>query len=134
MSVAFARNLPDLPSGNAHLLTDQLFRDIYTSVHLHTYTPASNAMATAPYRALTRVSIAWSGNPASEDTDTLVLTIGRYSVDLRMWASGPLRGEIEWGMVGYVAEAPSSTKGMSQTTTHLNSRETNVGMGQYHRL
>jgi hypothetical protein len=61
-------------------------------------------MATESIRALSRVSIAWSGGKPSENTDTLVLTIKGYSVDLRMWAAGPHAGEIEWGMVGYVID------------------------------
>ncbi|ODN80027.1 hypothetical protein L202_03889 [Cryptococcus amylolentus CBS 6039] len=60
-------------------------------------------------RASTRISIAWSGAAPVEDTDTLVLTIGGYSLDLRVFISGPDKDNIDWATVAKVAELPEST-------------------------
>lgn len=68
---------------------------------------ASRIMAAV--RASTRVSIAWSGAPAFEDTDTLVLTINGFSLDLRVFAEGPDEGKIEWSTVAKVVELEGST-------------------------
>ncbi|EXJ93261.1 hypothetical protein A1O1_01652 [Capronia coronata CBS 617.96] len=48
-------------------------------------------------RASTRVSIRWPPAPASEPTDTLVLSVGGYYVDLRVRKSD---GEIDWALAG----------------------------------
>ncbi|WVQ77264.1 hypothetical protein IAR50_006948 [Cryptococcus sp. DSM 104548] len=60
-------------------------------------------------RASTRISIAWSGAAPIEDTDTLVLTIGSYSLDLRVFTSGQDKGKIDWATVANVSETPGST-------------------------
>ncbi|ORY27122.1 hypothetical protein BCR39DRAFT_446757, partial [Naematelia encephala] len=56
-----------------------------------------------------RVSIAWSGAEPIEDTDTLVLTIDGYSLDLRVFVDGPDRGSIDWSTVAHVKEVEGST-------------------------
>ncbi|WVQ99158.1 hypothetical protein IAU59_006290 [Kwoniella sp. CBS 9459] len=61
-------------------------------------------------RVSIRVSIAWSGQPAIEDTDTLVLTIDGYSLDLRVFNTGPDKGTIDWSTVARVGEIEGSTK------------------------
>ncbi|WRT66088.1 uncharacterized protein IL334_003041 [Kwoniella shivajii] len=61
-------------------------------------------------RASIRVSIAWSGADAIEDTDTLVMTIDGYSLDLRVFVSGPDTGSIDWSTVAHVSEIEGSTK------------------------
>ncbi|WVR07311.1 hypothetical protein IAU60_004352 [Kwoniella sp. DSM 27419] len=61
-------------------------------------------------RASHRVSIAWSGAEPFEDTDTLVLTISGYSLDLRVFTSGPDEGKIDWSTVAHVGEIEGSTK------------------------
>ncbi|KAL1410869.1 hypothetical protein Q8F55_001812 [Vanrija albida] len=67
-------------------------------------------MVADPVRASTRVSIAWSGAPAQEDTDTLVLTINGYSLDLRVVLPGHAgAGTLDWGTVGLVVELEGST-------------------------
>ena len=61
----------------------------------------------ASSRASTRVSIAWSGAGPTEDTDTLVLTIEGYSLDLRVFVStSPQAGEIDWSTASLVKEVP----------------------------
>lgn len=67
----------------------------------------------AAVRASTRVSIAWKGHDAYEDTDTLVLTIHDFSLDLRVLVSGPQEGQIDWSTVAKVSELEGSTKGGS---------------------
>lgn len=67
----------------------------------------------ASVRASTRVSIAWSGEAAFEDTDTLVLTIEGWSLDLRVFNSGPAKGTIDWSTVARVTTLPESTPGES---------------------
>ncbi|WVF71738.1 hypothetical protein IAT40_006546 [Kwoniella sp. CBS 6097] len=61
-------------------------------------------------RVSIRVSIAWSGQSAIEDTDTLVLTIEGYSLDLRVFNMGPNKGTIDWSTVAHVGETEGSTK------------------------
>ena len=59
----------------------------------------------ASSRASTRVSIAWSGAEPKEDTDTLVLTIEGYSLDLRVFISPNLyAGKIDWSTASLVKE------------------------------
>jgi hypothetical protein len=65
----------------------------------------------AAVRASTRVSIAWKEEEAYEDTDTLVLTIHDFSLDLRVFTSGPQKGQIDWSTVAKVSELEESTKG-----------------------
>jgi hypothetical protein len=65
----------------------------------------------AAVRASTRVSIAWNGGEPYEDTDTLVLTIRDFSLDLRVFISGPQKGQIDWSTVAEVSEAEGSTEG-----------------------
>lgn len=60
--------------------------------------------ADSPVRASLRVSLAWSGGEPFEDTDTLVLTIMGYSLDLRVFTVGPQTGQIDWASVGRVHE------------------------------
>ena len=67
----------------------------------------------SPVRASTRISIAWSGAEAYENTDTLVLTINGWSLDLRVYIGGPHEGEVEWATVGNVIELEGSTDGAS---------------------
>ncbi|WWC61543.1 uncharacterized protein I303_104127 [Kwoniella dejecticola CBS 10117] len=61
-------------------------------------------------RVSTRVSIAWSGTEPIEDTDTLVLTIDGYSLDLRVFIDGKDKGSIDWSTVAHVGEIEGSTK------------------------
>lgn len=72
------------------------------------YRPVYNMAAV---RASTRVSIAWGDQEAYEDTDTLVLTIHDFSLDLRVFILGPQRGQIDWSTVAKVSELDGSTKG-----------------------
>jgi hypothetical protein len=65
----------------------------------------------AVVRASTRVSIQWKDLDAYEDTDTLVLTIHDFSLDLRVFISGPQKGQIDWSTVAKVSELEGSTKG-----------------------
>lgn len=58
-------------------------------------------------RASKRVSIAWGGRPAREDTDTVVLTINDYSLDLRVFTEGPDTGGIDWAIVAFVHSVPT---------------------------
>ncbi|WWD17571.1 hypothetical protein CI109_102012 [Kwoniella shandongensis] len=67
-------------------------------------------MSPAPARASTRISITWSDRPPLEDTDTLVLTIEGYSLDLRVFVDGPQNGEIDWSTVARVDEVEGSTE------------------------
>lgn len=69
----------------------------------------------APVRASTRVSIAWSGGPPEEDTDTLVLTIDGYSIDLRVFTSGPDVGKVDWASVGLVREVEGEGEAKRKT-------------------
>lgn len=48
-------------------------------------------------RASTRISIRWPPAPAEEPTDTLVLSVGEYYVDLRVKKSD---GSIDWALAG----------------------------------
>jgi hypothetical protein len=64
-------------------------------------------------RASTRISIAWSGAEPIEDTDTLVLTIHGYSLDLRVFIDSPSAGQIDWSTVARVSETEESTPGAS---------------------
>lgn len=52
-------------------------------------------MSTA--RVSTRISIRWPPAPASEPTDTLVLTLGGFYVDLRIDKAS---GGIDWALAG----------------------------------
>jgi len=67
----------------------------------------------AAVRASKRVSIAWREQDAYEDTDTLVLTIHDFSLDLRVFNSGPQKGQMDWSTVAKVSELEGSTKGES---------------------
>lgn len=67
----------------------------------------------AAVRASIRVSIAWKGAPAYEDTDTLVLTIHDLSLDLRVFTLGKQKGEIDWSTVAKIEQGEGSTKGES---------------------
>lgn len=64
-------------------------------------------------RAATRVGISWDGAEAFEDTDTLVLTINEFSLDLRVFNTGKDAGKIDWSTVAKVSEAEGSTAGRS---------------------
>jgi hypothetical protein len=68
----------------------------------------------AAVRASTRISISWKGAESYEDTDTLVLTINSWSLDLRVVNTGPRVGQIDWSTVARVTELPSSTSGQLQ--------------------
>lgn len=48
-------------------------------------------------RASTRISIRWLPDPAAEDTDTLVLSVGGYYVDLRVHK---IKDNIDWLLSG----------------------------------
>ncbi|WWC70497.1 uncharacterized protein I206_104448 [Kwoniella pini CBS 10737] len=61
-------------------------------------------------RVSTRISIAWSGAEPIEDTDTLVLTIDGYSLDLRVFLEGLDKGSMDWSTVAHVGEIEGSTK------------------------
>lgn len=65
----------------------------------------------AAARVSVRVSIAWSGDTPYEDTDTLVLTIHDYSLDLRVFVTGNQKGQIDWSTVAKVSEIEGSTSG-----------------------
>ncbi|BEJ10904.1 hypothetical protein CspHIS471_0103260 [Cutaneotrichosporon sp. HIS471] len=69
----------------------------------------------ASVRASTRLSIAWAGRPAKEDTDTLVLTIDGLSIDLRVFITDRQRGGIDWASVGAI----SYGEGHSDATPRL---------------
>ena len=76
----------------------------------------------ASVRASVRVSIAWSNEPSYEDTNTLVLTINGWSIDLRVFTRPPSReGTIDWATVSRVTELPSSTPGTFSPPTSLTS-------------
>lgn len=66
-------------------------------------------MPESPVRASLRASIAWSGGEPFEDTDTLVITINGYSLDLRVFISGAQKGEIDWASVGRVHEVANDS-------------------------
>lgn len=68
-------------------------------------------------RASTRVSITWKDQDAYEDTDTLVLTIHDYSLDLRVFITGPQKGQIDWSTVAKVSELEGSTTSQSPLDT-----------------
>jgi len=68
-------------------------------------------MTANPIRASRRISISWSNAPAYEDTDTLVLTINGYSIDLRAYIAGEKKGELGWATVGEIIELEGSTPG-----------------------
>ncbi|KIW02723.1 uncharacterized protein PV09_06157 [Verruconis gallopava] len=57
-------------------------------------------------RASTRVSIRWLPDPASEETDTLVLSVDGYYVDLRVRKSD---GAIDWLLAGERIVDPENT-------------------------
>lgn len=48
-------------------------------------------------RISTRISIKWGAEPASEPTDTLVLSLGGYYVDLRV---AKIDNSIDWALAG----------------------------------
>jgi hypothetical protein len=48
-------------------------------------------------RASTRITIRWPPAPASEPTDTLVLSLGNHYVDLRV---RKIDGSIDWVLAG----------------------------------
>lgn len=50
-----------------------------------------------PARVSTRISIAWPPAPPSEPTDTLVLGVGGWYVDLRMTKDDLI---VDWAMAG----------------------------------
>lgn len=57
-------------------------------------------------RISTRISIKWAEESASEPTDTLVLSLGGYYVDLRI---AKVDGTIDWALAGQrivVSEEP----------------------------
>lgn len=67
--------------------------------------PRSNMTA----RASTRISIRWPPAEASEPTDTLVLSVGEYYVDLRVLKED---GGLDWGLAGQrivVSEDPRTS-------------------------
>ena len=77
-------------------------------------------------RASSRVSISWKDDLAYEDTDTLVLTIHDFSLDLRVFVAGARKGKIDWSTVAKVSEANGSSAGKQ---LHLLSvRELTVGI------
>ena len=65
----------------------------------------------AAVRTARRVSIAWKGAEPVEDTDTLVFTINGWSLDLRVFVSGPTAGAIDWATVATVSDIEGSTPG-----------------------
>jgi hypothetical protein len=69
----------------------------------------------ASVRASTRVSISWDGAAPYEDTDTLVLTVQSFSLDLRVFNTGPEKGTIDWSTVAKVSETAESTPGKSKS-------------------
>jgi hypothetical protein len=55
----------------------------------------------------TRISLRWVPEPAEETTDTIVLSVGEYYLDLRM--DKKTKG-IDWAMAGTnIAENPNET-------------------------
>lgn len=48
-------------------------------------------------RLSTRVSLRWVPEPAFENTDTIVLSVGKWYVDLRM---DKRTGKIDWAIAG----------------------------------
>ncbi|KAJ9118129.1 hypothetical protein QFC22_004031 [Naganishia vaughanmartiniae] len=68
-------------------------------------------------RASTRISIQWEGEPATEATDTLVLTYPGLYLDLRVYREGhPSEGSIQWAQAGIVDEAEEDTDGLPSLT------------------
>ncbi|KAK5796691.1 hypothetical protein VI817_005975 [Penicillium citrinum] len=67
----------------------------------------------------TRVSLRFLPDPPSETTDTIVLSVGEYYLDLRMDKKS---GAIDWGMAGTnVAENPNETPLKISFTRELDS-------------
>jgi hypothetical protein len=62
-------------------------------------------MASLKPRASIRISIQWQGQPAAEETETLVLTFPGSYLDLRIYREGqPSAGAIQWAQAGSVEE------------------------------
>lgn len=70
----------------------------FPKIALQTAHPAIHCIrSTMQVRASTRISIRWPPAPASEPTDTLVLSVGDYYVDLRVTK---LDQKIDWALAG----------------------------------
>ncbi|KAJ5408424.1 hypothetical protein N7509_002307 [Penicillium cosmopolitanum] len=67
----------------------------------------------------TRISLRWVPEPAEETTDTIVLSVGEYYLDLRM---DKKTGGIDWAMAGTnIAENPNETPLKISFTRELDS-------------
>ena len=89
--------------------------------------------AMASVRASKRVSISWSSQEPFEDTDTLVLTINSWSLDLRVFNSGPEKGQIDWATVANVRELEGSTRGEFVFVV-IDTRKPEIDLGPSHRF
>lgn len=66
----------------------------------------------SPVRASTRVSLNWPqhGSGPSEDTDTLILTINNYCLDLRIFLEIHAdAGKVDWSTVSMVENVAGSS-------------------------
>ncbi|KAI5474227.1 hypothetical protein MNV49_003874 [Pseudohyphozyma bogoriensis] len=62
-----------------------------------------------------RESLRWPPAAAYNDTDVLVLTIGKYYLDLRVFTEGPRSGQIDWSMAGVCLPLPGGTSERAPT-------------------
>lgn len=70
-------------------------------------------------RISTRISIKWAAEPASEPTDTLVLSLGGYYVDLRI---AKVDNSIDWALAGQrivISEQPRKYRVMAASSSQL---------------
>lgn len=58
---------------------------------------ATGAMLGSTSSFSTRISLRWVPEPPAETTDTIVLSVGEYFIDLRMDKAS---GAIDWAMAG----------------------------------
>lgn len=72
----------------------------------------------------TRESLRWLPAEPVSDAEVLVLTVGKYFVDLRVFTSGPNAGKIDWSMGGVCLPLPAT--GVQGATRPLGSRFPNA--------
>lgn len=81
--------------------------------------PTTSTMAARAARASTRISIRWPPEPASEPTDTLVLSLDGHYVDLRV---NKIDKTIDWALAGeriLISEEPRKSLNSLRYTTLL---------------
>ncbi|KAL8276398.1 hypothetical protein RQP46_011196 [Phenoliferia psychrophenolica] len=76
-------------------------------VQIATAAPPSQAR-TFDATVTTRESLRWLPAAAFNDTDVLVISVGKYFVDLRVFTSGPNAGQIDWSMGGVCLALPAT--------------------------